>query len=481
MAEGTHEDTQPGSVSVDPGDPAVEGDLELLRRVRHSTDPSARSELRRRHGHGLLTVAAAYTRGSDAAGPVRSRDLDRIVDDAFTALESAPLPDTDGSVLLVLCVLVRRAATGDAVPSLTDVMTKVDRLRRPDRIVLDAYASLDERDRVLLWFVATEGALPARLTRQLSIGGSDVAATLSHRARTNLRRAFAARWVTGGDHTRDCAMVAPELVRLADGSTSRIHDPDRRVHVAGCDRCSALIGELAELPTQLTVAIASIERALRGDDATTGLAAPAPPASLDDASEPTTLVDEAGPILISTTPQIEPTITVTSADSATRAIDPTRWAMDDAEDAEVHPRRRGRTAAITVSVVVVALAIGLWMLTQRSDTDPVDGAPSTALSTSTTVGTGGSTTSPSTSMPTSTVPPSTSTPTTIAQSTSIAPATTRRVTPAPVPVPPPATRPTPAPTPSPTTPASTAAPTTVPATSAPPTAPPPTTDPPVDP
>jgi hypothetical protein len=234
-------------------DPATIGDLALFGAAR-SGSTSAADELRSRYRQALRTVAAGY----------RNRDTDRegLLDQVVGMLDAAPMPTTDGGVPLTLFALVRTARLDEAAAQgrptgLVDLVgahgaatlvAGTDVARR--KALLGAYASLDDRDRVLLWFSAVEGTMPKALSGRLAIGGADMASTKTFRARSHLRHAYAERRSAGTDWPAECKGRSADLARLADGEQSSAA-PSTDSHVASCPRCTALLAELHGLTSGL--------------------------------------------------------------------------------------------------------------------------------------------------------------------------------------------------------------------------------------
>lgn len=454
MAEGT--DT----------DPATLGDADLLGRVHESADPIHTAELRRRHLHGLTTVAAGYVRADGGSG--EGPDPESIVDTVFADIADVRVPTGDGEVFLTLCLQVREQvlgrSTGDGSPqSLVDLID-VSRLEGTPGVadVVAAYGSLDERDRVLLWFLAVEGTLPNQLAARLSIGGGDLAATMTHRARRALRRAYVDLCTAGTHPTAACAPTLHRLVSLVGEPTG-----EDRAHLETCDHCRSIAADLHALPTQLTVAVASI----RADT-------PRPEA----APATSRVAATAGPVVITTTPMLDDAPTAALAATTVGApADPDVPAALTDDDAR--PRRRlGAVVTVAVVLVVLAVAAAVWLVPDRTPERPVSPGVEVGPSASLAGTTSTSTTPPSTSTTSSTTSTSTS-------STSTSVPTTAPPEPEPEPTPPPVPAPVPPSPPRTVTPPSTAVPTTArpiptttpPSTSPPTTSAPTTTPPPTDP
>ena len=262
----------------DGSDPTTFGDLALFGAAR-SGSSSAAGELRDRFEQALRTVAAGY----------RNRDVDRegLLDHVVGMLDAAPMPITDGGVPLTLFALVRTARLDESIvqgrpTGLVDLVgaagaaslvAGTDASRRS--ALLGAYAALDDRDQVLLWFSAVEGTMPKALSGRLAIGGADMASTKTFRARSHLRHAYAERRTAGTDWPAGCAARAADLARLADREQPNITGPSDD-HLATCPRCTSLLAELHALTSGLLDEAAVILHGIDTQRVRTGGAAAVP-------------------------------------------------------------------------------------------------------------------------------------------------------------------------------------------------------------
>lgn len=381
------------------------------------SESSTITALRHRHLHALHGIVDAYRRADDSGDRTQrslpaTADPVALVDGALTAFTSAVDLNlerlTDGEVFLHLCVLLRSACVGDAVPEdgpggLLELFADADRPTADERrCVLDAFGSLDERDRVVLWFAATEGALPSRLATLLASADPDAAATSAHLARSRLRRGYARRRVAAPDWPVACAALAEQLVRLAGGSAPQQLDTADRAHLRGCARCTHLADELAALPTQLAVEAAALQG--RGPASAQGERTASTPSIASGKVD----TPESTPIVISTTPLLggpEP-----APVTHTEMIHPT---MIDDEAAEPARRRTGTIVGLAAIFFGVAVALTVWLSIERPSSSPATPGdtitvPRSAASTLPTAGAGigvASSTAAPTSTVTTTVPP----------------------------------------------------------------------------
>lgn len=470
-------------------DPATLGDAELLRRIRDGVDPSAAAELRRRHLHGLTTVAAGYVRDLRRRGISPGPDPRAVVEEVLTdAATLLPVDVADGEVFLGLCAQTRirlseadpDTRTGPGPDGLIDLVGPQQDPYRAE--VAAAYGALNERDRVLLWFMAAEGSLPNQLMATLSIGSADQAATLAHRARSAFRRAYLDRRDLPEPDESECRARQTRLVSVVEEPT--IGDV---AHLRDCASCRTATAELHELTNRLSGLVAAVIAGPTVSDTVplTTTAAAAATATVPAVAGPVTAgTPGSGPLVITTTPALESTRALPGAVAATTAVPlggGDGAAHDDGDDdpTGTGPSRRRWLVVSAVGVCIVVLAVlSAWLATEQSSEGPADAGvpvhePTSVPATSST----SSTTS------TSTTTSSTTTTTTVAATP--APSTVPP-TPAPAPVPDTAAPPTDQPvwvppaTQAPSVPAPTDPPVTAPPTTAAPVTPAPT-DPPGEP
>ncbi|HEV2782157.1 MAG TPA: sigma-70 family RNA polymerase sigma factor, partial [Actinophytocola sp.] len=123
-------------------------------------------------------------------------------------------------------------------------------------VVADAFASLPERWRVVLWHTEIEGETPARIAARLGMTANGVAA-LAYRAREGLRQAYLQQHLPELDR-EDCRAIADQLAGwIRRGFPAR---KMRRIndHLDRCDRCRELADGLGELNGELRGVLAPI-------------------------------------------------------------------------------------------------------------------------------------------------------------------------------------------------------------------------------
>ena len=140
-------------------------------------------------------------------------------------------------------------------------------------IVLDAYATLGDRSRAVLWLTEVEGHPPAAIGLLLGTTPA-AAAALASRAREQLRLASLRAHLHASPRPR-CGR--PQASRLAghlhDGQDDRIRTATV-VHVDGCSSCQSLVAAAAEAPRLFARALAPWSSPIVAAPATALAAAP---------------------------------------------------------------------------------------------------------------------------------------------------------------------------------------------------------------
>jgi RNA polymerase sigma factor (sigma-70 family) len=217
--------------------------------------------------------AVLYTRHVDAARAcarrlVRSRsEADDLVAEGFAkvlgALRRGKGPDLAFRPYLLTSVRnalydrTRRDSkiefTDEPPESVNATLLSADYEREERAMVAAAYAALPERWQLVLWHTDVEGRQPAEVAPLLGISANSVAA-LAYRAREGLRQAYLQAHVNQGIK-EDCRGTAEKLSAFVrDGLSAR----DRRgveEHLAGCEKCTALLAELQEANRSLKVVL----------------------------------------------------------------------------------------------------------------------------------------------------------------------------------------------------------------------------------
>jgi RNA polymerase sigma factor (sigma-70 family) len=240
----------------------VPSDAVLIEAVRGG-DIAAYGELYDRHLVAARRVAAAIA--ADEA------ERDDLVAEGFTRvlriLRTGEGPDEDFRPYLLTTIRNtmiswrRRDAAVSVVAEVPDVLPGTgsdDQVgsRLHATVAADAFASLPERWRTVLWRTEIDGEAPARIAEDLGMTPNGVAA-LAYRAREGLRQAYLDQHVPTA-RRRTCRAVSGQLARwvrdgIGDHKAHRI-----TAHLDGCADCRELAAGLRQLNEELPVAIAPL-------------------------------------------------------------------------------------------------------------------------------------------------------------------------------------------------------------------------------
>jgi RNA polymerase sigma factor (sigma-70 family) len=121
--------------------------------------------------------------------------------------------------------------------------------RMQAELAADAFASLPERWRVVLWRTEIEDESPAKVAAALGMTANSVSA-LAYRAREGLRQAYL------GQHMRPvacqgCDDIARDLAGWVRGRFSELKTRKIAAHLRGCADCRAVAADLRRLNDEL--------------------------------------------------------------------------------------------------------------------------------------------------------------------------------------------------------------------------------------
>ncbi len=240
----------------------VPSDAALIAAVRGG-DIAAYGELYDRHLVAARRVAAAIA--ADRA------ERDDLIAEGFTRvlriLRSGGGPEEDFRPYLLTTIRNtmiswrRRDAAVSPVAEVPDVLPGAgsdkpvdDRLHAT--VAADAFASLPERWRTVLWRTEIEGESPARIAEDLGMTPNGVAA-LAYRAREGLRLAYLDQHVPEA-RRRNCKNISGQLARwvrddISDHKAHRI-----TAHLDRCADCRKLAAGLQELNEELPATVAPL-------------------------------------------------------------------------------------------------------------------------------------------------------------------------------------------------------------------------------
>ncbi len=248
--------------------PAVAGtvdgpsDAALIEAVRGG-DIAAYGRLYDRHLGAARRVAAAIA--ADEA------ERDDLIAEGFTRvlriLRSGDGPDEDFRPYLLTTIrntMISWRRRDSAVSLVAEVPDVVPGERSDEpvdsrlhaSVAADAFASLPERWRTVLWRTEIDGESPARIAADIGMTPNGVAA-LAYRAREGLRQAYLDQHVPAA-RRRNCKVVSGQLARyvrdgIGDHKAHRITS-----HLDRCPDCRELAGGLRLLNEELPGAIAPL-------------------------------------------------------------------------------------------------------------------------------------------------------------------------------------------------------------------------------
>ena len=252
-------------------------DAELLAAARGS-DEAAFTELYVRHHAAAQRLAQGYRRLGDP---------DDLVNGAFervlAALRRGSGP-TD-SFRAYLFVTLRRLAMEqakhaedeslDEVPEPVAAVVGDPELDGAERdIIAQAFESLPGQWQTVLWQTAVEGKQPKDFAGTMGMT-PNAAAALAYRARERLRQAYLQAHLQQGGH-EGCEPHRSRLGGYVRGGLSRRQERSTREHLAQCESCSALVGELSDVNRMLVRTVAPVFLLASGGPLAGGLASSGP-------------------------------------------------------------------------------------------------------------------------------------------------------------------------------------------------------------
>ena len=246
-------------------------DAELAARAAGS-DPSAFGELYRRHADAAWRLAQAVTGNADDAADAVADAFARVLQ----ALPTGRLVDDGEHFRAYLLATTRNAAI--------DALRRNERLRPTDSIddldsparvpgpsermaekadaalVAEAFRSLPERWRSVLWLTEVEGIPPRDVADRMGLTANSVA-QLAVRARAGLRE----RWLQahlGGRVREECRFCVEHLGAYVAGRLVPRHLARADQHLAECADCRDRLGELRDVGASLRRVVMPLPLAL---------------------------------------------------------------------------------------------------------------------------------------------------------------------------------------------------------------------------
>ncbi|WP_240490906.1 sigma-70 family RNA polymerase sigma factor [Amycolatopsis vancoresmycina] len=237
-------------------------DAALIAAVRGG-DIAAYGELYDRHLVAARRVAAAI-----AADQAEREDL---IAEGFTRvlriLRNGEGPDEDFRPYLLTTIRNtmiswrRRDSAVSLVAEVPDVLPGAGSdepvgSRLHATVAADAFASLPERWRTVLWRTEIDGDPPARIAEDLGMTPNGVAA-LAYRAREGLRQAYLDQHVPAA-RRRNCRVVSGQLAKFVRDGISDHKAHRVAAHLERCADCRELAAGLRQLNSELPAAMAPL-------------------------------------------------------------------------------------------------------------------------------------------------------------------------------------------------------------------------------
>ena len=249
-------------------------DAELARRAA-AADAAAFGELYRRHSDAAWRLAQAVTGNAEDAADAVADAFARVLQ----ALPSGRLVDDGEHFRAYLLATTRNAAI--------DALRRNERLRPTDRVeeldsavgtagpservsedaeatmVAQAFRSLPERWRSVLWLTEVEGIPPRDVADRMGLTPNS-AAQLAVRARAGLRE----RWLQahlGGRVRDECRWCVEHLGAYVAGRLVPRHQARCEQHLTDCAECQDRLGELRDVGSALKRVVLPVPLALGPD------------------------------------------------------------------------------------------------------------------------------------------------------------------------------------------------------------------------
>lgn len=239
------------------------GDAVLIAAVRQG-NTGAYGALYERHLGAARRAAAAMV--STAA------EREDLVAEAFTrvlrVLRSGRGPDEEFRAYLLttlrnLVISARRR--GPQVSLFAEVPDNRIGVVREDpmgnrvhaNLVADAFASLPERWRVVLWHTEIEGESPAEIAPLLGLTPNSVAA-LAYRAREGLRQAYLQQHLPAISSRQECQALADQLAGWVRRGMPAHKMRRISTHLKACPDCRELVGGLKRINSELRGVVAPL-------------------------------------------------------------------------------------------------------------------------------------------------------------------------------------------------------------------------------
>ncbi|MEV4837657.1 zf-HC2 domain-containing protein [Nonomuraea sp. NPDC049486] len=229
-----------------------QSDAYLLHAVRGG-DATAYGQLYERHVAAARALAGQLVYGEAEVEDVVAESFTRVLDHVGRGGGPASAFRTYLLIVVRRTVHDRTRVTGEIELSDTAMPADPASARLEGSLIAQAYLSLTERWRAVLWHTEVENARSADVAPLLGLSANGVSA-LAYRAREGLRQAYLQLYLTGSPPP-ECKAVIGKLGAYVRGGLTRRDSRSVDEHVRDCPNCHTVLRELTDVNRGLRTVI----------------------------------------------------------------------------------------------------------------------------------------------------------------------------------------------------------------------------------
>ncbi|WP_187281583.1 zf-HC2 domain-containing protein [Nonomuraea sp. C10] len=229
-----------------------QSDAYLLHAVRGG-DATAYGQLYERHVAAARALAGQLVYGEAEVEDVVAESFTRVLDHVGRGGGPASAFRTYLLIVVRRTVHDRTRVTGEIELSDTAMPADPASARLEGSLIAQAYLSLAERWRAVLWHTEVENARSADVAPLLGLSANGVSA-LAYRAREGLRQAYLQLYLTGSPPP-ECKAVIGKLGAYVRGGLTRRDSRSVDEHVRDCPNCHTVLRELTDVNRGLRTVI----------------------------------------------------------------------------------------------------------------------------------------------------------------------------------------------------------------------------------
>ncbi|MFI6706069.1 zf-HC2 domain-containing protein, partial [Nonomuraea sp. NPDC050478] len=229
-----------------------QSDAYLLHAVRGG-DATAYGQLYERHVAAARALAGQLVYGEAEIEDVVAESFTRVLDHVGRGGGPASAFRTYLLIVVRRTVHDRTRVTGEIELSDTAMPADPASARLEGSLIAQAYLSLTERWRAVLWHTEVENARSADVAPLLGLSANGVSA-LAYRAREGLRQAYLQLYLTGSPPP-ECKAVIGKLGAYVRGGLTRRDSRSVDEHVRDCPNCHTVLRELTDVNRGLRTVI----------------------------------------------------------------------------------------------------------------------------------------------------------------------------------------------------------------------------------